>query len=100
MAEAKKSPLEEKINTFGAIIEKIMTIVLRIPDLVDTSLEGINQRISNLENKVNSMNNQFNSLQSQVTNTSPGAGVRGSTGGPPGSPPPSPRSSGGPPGGP
>ena len=89
LASAKKSPIEEKINAFGDIIEKIMSIVLRIPDLVDNSLSGINQHISSLETRINTMNSDITSLKSRPV-SAPG----GAPGGPPGPPPP-----GGPPGG-
>jgi len=90
LASAKKSPIEEKINAFGDIIEKIMSIVLRIPDLVDNSLNGINQQISSLETRINTMNSDITSLKSRPVSASGGA-----LGGPPGPPPP-----GGAPGGP
>ena len=97
----RKAPLEEKLNAFGDIIEKIMSIVLRIPDLVDQSLGTVNEKVSNLQNQVNSLNSQI--MQSRpggapaaVPGTSAPAG--GAPGGAPGSPPPPPP--GGPPGSP
>ncbi|MFX1592271.1 MAG: hypothetical protein ACFFCL_06210, partial [Promethearchaeota archaeon] len=60
----RKAPLEEKLNAFGDIIEKIMSIVLRIPDLVDQSLGAVNEKVSNLQNQINSLNNQMISLRS------------------------------------
>lgn len=95
----RKAPLEEKLNAFGDIIEKIMSIVLRIPDLVDQSLGAVNDKISNLQNQLNSINSQVASTRSggspapavSVPSAAPAAG------GPPGGPPPPP---GGPPGGP
>ena len=92
LASAKKSPIEEKINAFGDIIEKIMSIVLRIPDLVDNSLSGINQHITSLETRINTMNSDITSLKSRPV-SAPG----GAPGGPPGPPPPG-GSLGGPPG--
>ncbi len=93
----RKAPMEEKLTAFGDIIEKIMSIVLRIPDLVDQSIGSVNEKISNLQNQVNSLNSQITSLQ-------PGSGAAPGTsapavrapGGPPGVPPPP----GAPPGGP
>ncbi|MFX1396993.1 MAG: hypothetical protein ACFFAS_08110 [Promethearchaeota archaeon] len=86
LAQAKKSPIEDKVNQFGEIIEKIMSIVLRIPDLVDNSLSGISQQIYSLETRLNAVNSDIASLKSRA-GIAPGA--------PPGPPPP-----GGPPGGP
>ena len=106
LASAKKSPIEEKITAFGDIIEKIMSIVLRIPDLVDNSLSGINQHISSLETRINTMNNDITSLKSRPASApggAPGALPGGAPGGPPGAPPPGgppgPPPPGGPPGG-
>lgn len=101
----RKAPLEEKLNAFGDIIEKIMTIVLRIPDLVDNSLGALNQKISNLQNQLNSLNSQFTSLQPR-SGAAPGVAAPAASAsvapsapsGPPGGPPPPPP--GGPPGGP
>jgi len=97
LESAKKSPLDEKVNAFGSIIEKIMSIVLRIPDLVDNSLNGINQQISSLESRINAMNGEINSLKTRGV-AAPGASIGsppppppGSmSGGPLGAPPPPP----------
>ena len=94
LEQAKKSPIEEKITAFGDIIEKIMSIVLRIPDLVDNSLNGINQHISSLETRINTMNSDITNLKSRpggVPGGPPGppGGVPGGPSGPP--PPPGPK---------
>jgi len=99
----RKAPLEEKLNAFGDIIEKIMSIVLRIPDLVDQSLGSVNEKVSNLQNQINSLNNQITSFQSKsgiapATTPGPSAPAVRAPGGPPGAPPPPPP--GGPPGAP
>ena len=93
LASAKKSPIEEKINAFGDISEKIMSIVLRIPDLVDNSLNGINQQISSLETRINTLNSDITALKSRPVSASTAA-----LGGPPGPPPPGGPPPGGPPG--
>jgi hypothetical protein len=99
----RKAPLEEKLNAFGDIIEKIMSIVLRIPDLVDQSIGTVNDQVSNLQNQINSLNGQITSLQSRpgVAPVSPAPAATRAPGGPPGGapggPPPPP---GGPPGAP
>ncbi|MFX1417400.1 MAG: hypothetical protein ACFE9N_00625 [Promethearchaeota archaeon] len=98
----RKAPLEEKLNAFGDIIEKIMSIVLRIPDLVDQSLGAVNDKVNNLQNQLNSINSQMASLRPGGSPTSAAPIVSGPSaplpaGGPPGGPPPPP---GGPPGAP
>ncbi len=103
LAEARKSPIEEKVNSFGLVVEKIMNIVLRLPDLVDETLSGVNQKLSNLESRLNAINNDVSAIKARgVGPAAPGApGVPGGPppppGGPPAGPPPPP---GGPPGGP
>ncbi|TKJ22465.1 MAG: hypothetical protein CEE43_06120 [Promethearchaeota archaeon Loki_b32] len=97
----RKAPLEEKLSAFGDIIEKIMSIVLRIPDLVDQSLGLVTEKVSNLQNQLNSLNSQITSLQSGSGGTPAAApaptapAAARAPGGPPPPPPP-----GGPPGGP
>jgi hypothetical protein len=105
----RKAPMEEKLNAFGDIVEKIMQIVLKIPDLVDNSLQGINSKVTNLQNQLNAVNNDIRSLKSgsgiaPTTSAPTAASVPGAPPGPPGPPPrnapPPPGSPPGPPGGP
>ena len=109
MAETKKAPLEEKLNAFGDIVERMMSVILRIPDLVDQSLVTVNQKISTLESQLesrfNTINNEVSALRTKGVGSSPVTASPSSpssapppSGGPPGSPPPPPP--GGPPGGP
>jgi len=104
----RKAPMEEKLNAFGEIVEKIMQIVLKIPDLVDNSLQGINSNVSNLQNQLNAVNSEISALKTRSGGapavSTPGAAA-GVPPGPPGPPGPPPRSAppppgSGPPGGP
>ncbi|MFX0017438.1 MAG: hypothetical protein ACFFAK_12055 [Promethearchaeota archaeon] len=116
MQETRRAPLEEKLNAFGDIVERMMSMILRIPDLVDQSLLTLNQKISTLESQINTLNNNMASIKSTGGNIAPmisaptapssippppgGPPSTSSPGGsrpPPGGPPPPP---GGPPGGP
>ena len=81
-----------------------MSIILRIPDLVDQSLAGITQQISSLQTRMNTLTNDIGALKTGGI-TSP-VGPSSTSGAPPpppgpgslpGAPPPGP---GGPPGGP
>ncbi len=94
----RKAPLEEKLNAFGDIIEKIMSIVLRIPDLVDQSLGVVNDKVTSLQNQLNTLNNQIRSggAPAAAMPTTAAPVTTPALGGPPGVPPPPP----GPPGGP
>ena len=102
LEKTRKAPFEEKLNSFGDIVEKIMSIILRIPDLVDESLNRVNQKISSLENRINAINNDVAAIKergvvaSNATVRIP-AGPPPSPGALPAGPPPLP---GGPPGGP
>ena len=104
MQETRKAPIEEKLNAFGDIVEKMMMMILRIPDLVDQSLATLNQKISNLESRINNMNNDVAALKTRGSGATPMVSTPSTptsapppSGGPPGGPPPPP---GGPPGGP
>jgi len=83
-----------------------MSIILRIPDLVDQTLSGINQQISSLQTRMNTLSNDINAMKTRGMtspigpSSSPGASPPPP--GPtslPGAPPPPPGPSG-PPGGP
>ncbi|NHJ24536.1 MAG: hypothetical protein EAX89_08175 [Candidatus Lokiarchaeota archaeon] len=109
MQETRKAPLEEKLNAFGDIVERMMSMLLRIPDLLDQTLSNFNQKISSIESKMNNMNNDLAALKTRGGGgaapviASPSAPISvpppssGPPGGPPGGPPPPP---GGPPGSP
>ena len=102
MESARKAPIEEKLNAFGDIVENIMNIVLKIPDLVDQTLAGLNQKISGFERRLNQMSADINAIKAGGgggggAKAAAGGAPGGAPGGPPGGPPPPP---GGPPGGP
>jgi hypothetical protein len=97
MQETRKAPLEEKLNAFGDIVERMMSVILRIPDLVDQSLAGVGQRIATLESRITTMNNEVSALRTRGTGASP---VIASPSAPASAPPPSAGPPGGPPGGP
>ncbi len=82
-----------------------MSIILRIPDLVDQSLAGINQQISSLQTRMNTLTNDIGALKTRGMtspvgpSSTPGIPPPSGPGGLPGAPPPPPGPSG-PPGGP
>jgi hypothetical protein len=104
LENTRKAPLEEKLNAFGDIVEKIMQIVLRIPDLVDQSLQSINSKVANLQTQVNALNNDLAAVKGKTGVTTPSPLITtpsAPVSGPPGGPPPPPTGPpGGPPGGP
>jgi len=96
LESTKKAPMEEKLSAFGEIVEKIMQIVLKIPDLVDNSLQDINSKVSNLQNQLTAVNRDISTLKSRsgagpagVAPAASGA-PEGPPGGPPRNPPPPP----------
>ncbi len=106
MQETKKAPLEEKLNAFGDIVERMMSVILKIPDLVDQSLASVGQRISTLESRITTINNEVSALRTRGTGASPVIAapsapasapppMAGPPGGPPGGPPPPPGGPGG-----
>jgi hypothetical protein len=119
LERARGEPIEKKVNDFGQIVEKMMQLVLRIPEIVDESLANMNSKMNEIEQKVSNMNNKIENVKKQAISAgsgsspgggpSSGGGPSGSSppaGGPPGSKPPSggppgnPPPSGGPPGNP
>lgn len=101
LENARKSPIDEKINAFGDIVEKMMIMFLRIPDLVDQALLRINQQIASMESRINTINTEVSNIKTKATLSTPivatptaPSSAPPPSGGPPGRPP------GGPPGGP
>ncbi len=88
--QTRKAPMEEKLNAFGDIVEKIMQIILKIPDLVDISLQDVNSKVSNLQNQLNAMNGDITALKSRPAAAAGAPAAPRAPGGAPGSPPPPP----------
>ena len=100
----RKAPMEEKLTAFGVIVEKIMQIILKIPDLVDISLQDVNSKVTNLQNQLTAINQDITTLKSRpaaVSSPLAAPAAPRAPGGPPGAPPRSPPPPpGAPPGGP
>ncbi len=84
LESTKKAPIEEKLDAFGEIIEKIMTIVLKIPDLVDISIQDVNSKISDLKNQLNGINQDVSTLKARPVTVAASSAPGGSPGPPPG----------------
>ena len=99
--QTRKAPMEEKLNAFGDIVEKIMQIILKIPDLVDVSLQDVNSKVSNIQNQLNALNGDITALKSRpvAAAASPVSAAPRAPGGAPGGPPPPPPPGGSRPGG-
>ncbi|KKM54061.1 hypothetical protein LCGC14_1553770, partial [marine sediment metagenome] len=59
------------------------TIVLKIPDLVDISIQDVNSKISNLQDQLNGINQDVSTLKARPVAVAASA----APGGPPGPPP-------------
>jgi len=63
--KTRKAPMEEKLNAFCILFEKIMQILLKSADLVDNSLQGVNSMVSNFQNQLTNINSDITSLKSR-----------------------------------
>jgi len=61
--------------------------VLKIPDLVDISIQDVNSKISNLQDQLNGINQDVSTLKARPVAVAASAAPGGSPGGPPGPPP-------------
>ena len=100
MKANSEAPLKERVEGLADIIEKIMTITLRIPDLTDnsiqavlTQIEGLSARISELE----TLNSRISAIEGKMANLQSGAVVGAPAAVPGTPPPPPPGGTGGPP---
>jgi len=50
--------LEEKLNRNEDLVERMMSEILKLPDLVDESFATLNQKIAALESRINGISNQ------------------------------------------
>jgi hypothetical protein len=99
MSSYSEAPLKERIDGMGDVIEKIMTIVLRIPDLVDTSITALLGQIQSIDGKIGSLEGRFGQLQNKVNTLQVAPAGAGGAPPPPGggAPPPPPPGGGAPP---
>ena len=57
--------LVEKALSLGAQIERVMSVILRIPDLVDQSLATVNQKLVDLESRFTNLRKEAIELKNQ-----------------------------------
>jgi len=77
-----EAPLKERVEGLADVIEKIMAIVLKIPEMTDNSIGILNSRIVSLESRLSSIESKLSDM------TSKGVVIPGMA--PSGSPPPPP----------
>lgn len=108
MKSYSEVPLKERVDGLADVIEKIMSITLKIPEMTDVSIQnllsqidGLNTRISKLETlsaRISALEGKMANLQSGPIVGAPVASASappppppgGGPGAPPGAPPPPP----------
>ena len=97
MNSYSEAPLKERVEGLGDVIEKIMTITLRIPEMVDQSIQILSNNINGLDGRIKALEGRIVQVESRVAAAS-GANLAipavasgpGAPPPPPGSPPPPP----------
>lgn len=92
-----EAPLKERVEGLADVIEKIMIITLKIPEMVDQSIQLLSGQISGLDGRLKAMEGRIVQVESRVA-ASAGANLAipavasdsGAPPPPPGSPPPPP----------
>ena len=63
-----KDDLLEKTLSLEALIERVMSVILRIPDLVDQSLATVNQKLVDLESRFTNLRKETIGLKTKNDN--------------------------------
>lgn len=83
----KIKDIERKINQFVDTVEKMMVIIIKIPELVDNNIKLLNLRLNTLETKIMQLTTQIYNIKRDFSSLAP---VSIPTPPPPPSAPPSP----------
>ncbi|MHA1727264.1 MAG: hypothetical protein ACTSWY_00870 [Promethearchaeota archaeon] len=87
--QTREKPIREKVDALSEILEKMMMIIMSIPESVDKVISDLSLRISNIDNRINGIENKIANLKASPTPT-----VASPSGPspplPPGAPPPPP----------
>lgn len=92
-----EAPLKERVEGLANVIEKIMIITLKIPEMVDESIQILSNNINGLDGRLKAMEGRIVQVESRVAAAS-GANLAvpavasgpGAPPPPPGAPPPPP----------
>ncbi len=63
--EMPKKKIEERLNVYEENIERMISLILRIPDFVDQSLAIVNKKISTLESRFKTINNELSAIRTK-----------------------------------
>lgn len=80
--EFSESELEDKLNAFGDIIEKILQVVLKVSDLADASIQNLTSKVSNLQSQLNGVNKDITTLKARFAGVSVSESLHGPEGPP------------------
>jgi hypothetical protein len=86
--QTREAPLREKVDGLSDIIEKMMMLIMSIPDNVDRLFANINDKITNIDKKINDLDGKIANLK-----VAPAAPLAANSSAPiasPGVPPPPP----------
>ena len=86
--QTREAPLREKVDGLSDIIEKMMMLIMSIPENVDRLFSNINDKITNIDIKINGLEGKIANLK-----VSPGTPLAANSSTPissPGAPPPPP----------
>ncbi|MHA1584099.1 MAG: hypothetical protein ACTSWL_02500 [Promethearchaeota archaeon] len=82
--------IKEQVNNLADVMEKIMIILLKIPEMVDGSIQILSQNINNIQTQVNQIDSKVSQLETKVAS---GISVAPGAASGPGTPPPPPGAS-------
>lgn len=90
--KTREAPLREKVDGLSEIIEKMMMLIMSIPDNVDRLFTNINDKITNIDKKINGLEGKIANLKvgpaaSEGANSSTPIASPGAPPPPPGAPP-------------
>jgi len=101
MKSYSEAPLKERVDGLADVIEKIMTITLKIPEMTDVSIQALLSQIEALSTRITALetlSSRISAIEGKMANLQSGAVTVGAPSAAPGAPPPPPP--GGGPGGP
>ena len=87
----REAPIREQVEGLSDVIEKMMMLIMSIPDQVDTMVNGLQSQISGLQTKISGLESRIAAGATAAPGGAPGVGAAPRpTGAVPGAPPPPP----------
>lgn len=85
----REAPLREQVSGLSEVIEKMMMLIMSIPDQVDAMVAGLQSQIGGLQSKISGLESQIAAGGTIAPGTGapkPGVGMPGAPPPPPGAP--------------